>query len=451
MVIIFELTEKKEKHMKYTRIGAVLLLVGMGFMHCGSTRSVKELSPAQKEANLESFDFVWSTIHTQHYDTTFGGLDWYAVRDELRPEMEKASSMGEARRILLDMIRRLGLSHFNILPAEVFRQLKSTNASADRSADTGMDVFVDPPGAWVQSIREGSPAQKNNIATGWEILAVNGEPVRPILEKLAGEFDGKTIKTYYLTTEIQNRLTGNIGDSVQITFVDLNNDTLQTALPLTEKPGWKYQVGHMPSLYVHYESRWMADSVGYIHFTNFLDPVHVMGAFNRDMLQFKNARGLIIDIRGNGGGIIAMAMGMAGWFVSDKQQYLGTLHFRENDIKAVIYPRVNSYPGPLAILIDGLSASTSEIFAGGLQDIGRAHIIGTRSAGASLPSNIISLPNGDAFQYVLANYVSRGGTVLEGRGVAPDLAVTHTPESLASGTDRPLVEAAEMIRSSGKQ
>jgi carboxyl-terminal processing protease len=91
--------------------------------------------------------------------------------------------------------------------------------------------------------------------------------------------------------------------------------------------------------------------------------------------------------------------------------------------------------------VDGLSASTSEIFAGGLQDLGRARVFGTPTAGAALPSVIEKLPNGDGFQYAIANYTSEGGKVLEGRGVIPDVVVAPTREALLAGHD-PVLEAA---------
>ena len=75
------------------------------------------------------------------------------------------------------------------------------------------------------------------------------------------------------------------------------------------------------------------------------------------------------------------------------------MKMRETTLKFVIFPRPETYPGPLAILVDAGSASTSEILAGGLQDLKRARIFGDRTAGAALPSDIIRFPNGDGFQY----------------------------------------------------
>jgi carboxyl-terminal processing protease len=91
--------------------------------------------------------------------------------------------------------------------------------------------------------------------------------------------------------------------------------------------------------------------------------------------------------------------------------------------------------------VDSNSASTSEIFAGGLKDLDRARVFGTRTAAAALPSMIERLPNGDGFQYAMANYISKGGKPLEGLGVVPDVEVKLTREALLAGHD-PVIDAA---------
>jgi C-terminal processing protease CtpA/Prc len=87
----------------------------------------------------------------------------------------------------------------------------------------------------------------------------------------------------------------------------------------------------------------------------------------------------------------------------------------------------------VAILVDAHTGSTSEILSGGLKDIGRARIFGTRTAGAALPSVFKKLPNGDGFQYAIANYISEGGKPLEGIGVTPDQEVKATREAFWRG------------------
>src|SRR5205814_936643 len=155
----------------------------------------------------------------------------------------------------------------------------------------------------------------------------------------------------------------------------------------------------------------------------------------------KTCNGVIVDLRGNPGGIGGMAMGIAGFLIDKPNQKLGTMYMRETTLKFGVNPRPEVFEGPVAILVDGLSASTSEILAGGLKDLGRARIFGTRTAAAALPSMFEKLPNGDGFQYAVANYVSVGGKPLEGLGVTPDVEVKLTREALLAGHD-PVIDAA---------
>jgi len=176
-----------------------------------------------------------------------------------------------------------------------------------------------------------------------------------------------------------------------------------------------------------------------------------MDAFGKAIRDCRDCEGLIIDLRGNPGGLGAMAMGMAGYLVDKPGLRLGTMYMRDAPLNFVINPRQPGFKGPVAVLIDGSSASTSEIFAGGLKDLKRARIFGTRSARAALPSVIERLPNGDGFQYAIANYISEGGQTLEAAGVQPDVEVKLTREALLDGHD-PVIDAAlEWIRGNRAQ
>ena len=95
-----------------------------------------------------------------------------------------------------------------------------------------------------------------------------------------------------------------------------------------------------------------------------------MANFADSVRGCEDCSGFIVDLRGNPGGIGGMAMGMAGFFVDKPDQRLGTMYLRDATLNFVINPRPPVFTGPLAILVDGNSASTSEIFAEGLKDIG---------------------------------------------------------------------------------
>ena len=426
------------------------LLIAL-IVFCGTTAfhtcALGELTPEQKKLNQESFEYVWKTIHNLHFDTTFGGLDWKAVHDELLPKMDSAADMDAAREVLQDMISRLKLSHFGIIPAEAYQNITGPAQKGDAGGHTGIDVRVVDGKALVVTVREGTAGAEAGIKPGWEIVKIGDEEIPPILESIAKEFDKSNKQELYLVRAVRSRLSGAIGDSVTVAFVDDNDQGVQKTIELRERAGKKAIFGNLPAFYLTIDVDTLAGGIGYFAFSGFIDPVTLMGAFNQAMMSFMTAPGIIIDIRGNPGGLGGIAVGMAGWLVDQKNLYLGTLTTRDTELKLIVNPRAQTYAGPVAILVDGLSVSSSEFLAGGLQDIGRARIFGTQTLGAALPSAIEKLPNGDGFQYVFANYVSGSGRALEGEGVIPDQMVQHTREALREGRDRILDAAVEWIMS----
>jgi len=102
---------------------------------------------------------------------------------------------------------------------------------------------------------------------------------------------------------------------------------------------------------------------------------------------------------------------------------------------------VQPFAGPVAILVDALSGSASEVFAGGMQALGRARIFGATSLGGVLPARWERLPNGDVLYHAIADFITADGIVLEGRGVIPDEPVAVTRADLLAGKD-PVLDAA---------
>jgi len=174
--------------------------------------------------------------------------------------------------------------------------------------------------------------------------------------------------------------------------------------------------------------------------------------FQHAMDQFRAADGIVIDLRGNPGGLAAMIMGLSGHFLSERLT-LGVMKTKDSELRFVANPRlvdaagarVAPFRGPLAILVDGLSASASECFAGGLQSLGRARVFGQPSMGQALPALFDTLANGDVLIHAWGDFVTGTGVRLEGRGVVPDEIVPATRADLLAGRDRPLEAALAWI------
>lgn len=393
-----------------------------------------QTSAEEKQLNVASFEKVWTTIRDKHWETNPGGLDWNTIHREFEPKIQAAQTTEQARAVMREMLARLKETHFAIFPSTVYEDV---DVGAGGDGTSGIDLRVLAGRAVVTGIDPGSPAAFAGIKPGWTVESVGGKPLGAAIEKLSSDPE---IREIMLERAVLARLSGPIGGSLHATFLDGANQRRPVDLRLTGPRGNPSQFGNLPTEYVWFESK-KIQNTGYVRFNMFLDLMHVMGDFSTAIENCAQCDGFIIDLRGNPGGIGGMAMGMAGFLVDQADQRLGTMYMRGATLKFVINPRAPLYKGPVAILVDGSSASTSEILAGGLKDLGRARIFGTRTAAAALPSVIDKLPNGDGFQYAIANYISEGGKPLEGNGVIPDVEVKLTRDALLAGHD-PVVDAA---------
>lgn len=405
------------------------------------------LTPEQRKLNVQSFDYAWSKIRDNMWAPLPAGLDWQAVHDELRPKVEAANTMDQARAVLSDMIGRLKMTHFGIVPGDVYETLGGSLRGEGGSP--GFDLRVIDGVALVVSVDPGTPAAQAGVRPGWRLARVDGEDIAAAIRRLQSGLHDSTAKELSMTRAVLKRTGGAPGAKVPVEFADGANRPVRLDLEIAPPRGEPSKIGFLPSQYVWFESKRL-ENTGYVRFNMFLDPARLATQFGNAVEDCLKCDGFVIDLRGNPGGIGGMAMGFAGWFVGRQGVRLGTMKQKDQEIRFAIFPRSEVFGGPLAILVDGLTASTSEIFAGGLKDVGRARIFGTRTAGAALPSVFEKLPNGDGFQYAIADYVSEGGERLEGKGVTPDVETKWTRKALLAGRDPALDAAMEWIRTQGQ-
>ena len=189
--------------------------------------------------------------------------------------------------------------------------------------------------------------------------------------------------------------------------------------------------------------------VGYVSFNIWLVPLMPKIEAGLKELRKQGMKSLIVDLRGNPGGVGFMVVPLARQLLTEDVN-LGIMHMREGQQEFNVTGSADAFQGDVTVLIDELSASTSEIFAQSMQDIGRIKVFGaTRSPGLALPSLIEELPGGAMLQYVVADYQSPKGTSVEGNGVKPDTVVPETAADFAAGKDPVLDAAVEALTSKG--
>jgi carboxyl-terminal processing protease len=255
----------------------------------------------------------------------------------------------------------------------------------------------------------------------------------------------------------QTRLRGAAGSKVEVTFE--NGEGAPVTLSLDRRPeqGQPVTVGNLPTMFVRVESERKQTPArriaGVIRFNVWMAAVDA--PFQKAVDDFRSADGIIIDLRGNPGGLAAMLVGISGHFVADRK-VLGVMKTRESEFRFVVNPRlvtaagarVEPFAGPVAIIVDAMSGSASECFTGGMQSIGRVRVFGQTSMGQALPALFDRLPNGDVLIHAYGDFVTADGTRLEGRGVIPDEPTPLRREDLLAGRDRALDAALAWIDTS---
>jgi carboxyl-terminal processing protease len=405
------------------------------------------VSAEKRAKNIESFEVVWKTIRDKHYDPKLSGLDWQAVHDQIRPKVERAKSMAEARAAMSEAIDRLGQTHFGIIPGDAYEDVESPESGP---GEVGLDARIINGRAVVTAVPSDQAAHAEGVKTGWVIEKIGGKPVSQILKATETAYAKSGMVAARKVLAVLSRLHGPIGSKISVDFLDEKDKPIHLDIKAQQPKGVPATFGNLPTYYVRFVAKRIDGTIAYVSLNIFFDLVNVLKSFGETIEANRDADGLIIDLRGNPGGIGAMSFAIGGWLVSERGLKLGTLITREGSLNFTLLPRRHPFDGTVAVIVDELSMSTSEILAGGLKDLGRAKVFGTKTPGAALPSVVVVLPNGDLFQYAFANYISKGGRPLEGVGVVPDISVPVSRGALLAGHDPALDAAALWIHSAKK-
>ncbi|MBN2234826.1 MAG: hypothetical protein JW706_06730, partial [Opitutales bacterium] len=392
---------------------AILLMAGSWFgggCHANPSREADAL-------NVSTFREIWNTIETSFPATPEQREKWQAIRQSYASRIEGAEDHAVFRSLAHDMIAEMGLSHFNVLESDPLSDLDRPLTSGN-TGFLGLELTYAHHHWWITQVHPGSPAQEAGMQPGFRIRSVDG--IIPDNRDLPAAARFRQSRWVW----------GPSGTHIALEFLDRKDGLHKKTLEYREWKGFTSTpigvTGEVPILYQ--ES--VLDGAMVVRFSNWY-PV-ILPTLVKAIRAASDYQGLIIDLRSNTGGIGMMANGVAGR-MSDRAFSLGTLHMSQGTLNFAVFPQTESYLGKVAILIDGWSASTSEIFAQGMKEAGRARVFGSRSMGAALPSFFKILPNGDTLQYAIATYESPSGIAIEGSGVIPDQPVEAQPEDLLHG------------------
>lgn len=427
------------------RVGLLLALAGVA---SGAVVS------AQPSRAIETFDAAWRIVRDSHFDERFNGVNWDAVSTELRPRAASAATVGDLRRVIRDMLGRLGQSHFALIPMTADR---ADDDARDLSGTPGFDVRLVGRDLLVTTVDARGSAAAAGVRPGWKLTAIDGTTVAGLLGTLSEALEPRLLNVEAWRL-LHARLRGPSGSRARMAFEDGAGRPVDVDVQRHPEEGQAVTVGNLPTMFVrvqaHEAETPRGRPVGVIHFNVWMAAVDPL--LQQAVDRFRANHGIVLDLRGNPGGLAAMLMGVSGHFI-DERKVLGVMKTREGELRFPVNPRrvsaagerVQPFAGPVAILVDALSGSASECFTGGMQSVGRVRVFGQRTMGQALPALFSRLPNGDVLIHAYGDFVTADGTRLEGRGVIPDQLVPLERADLLAGRDRTMEAALAWIDTAG--
>ncbi|PRQ05933.1 S41 family peptidase [Enhygromyxa salina] len=420
--------------------------------------------PALPDApHMAAFEQVWRTVGHKHYDPTLACLDWPALREQYAKQIVAAGDDTTAAYAAInELLGLLGQSHLHAT---------APTPSRTRARDSGpatvpitirwlaLEPGPSPSKFAAVVVDEAVDDHASGLPRGAILTEVAGESVDSLAQEVASGVEaraGRPAETAFLIAQaIGAMLSCPEGGTKRVGFLDPSDGDakreLEVACFLPE--GERISLGNLRNLPTTVESRMIPDApepgavkVGYLAFNFWMLPMTERLRSGVDELRAQGMAALIIDLRGNPGGVGAMSIPIARMFLREATS-LGVLQMREFNQEFNVEPNPEAFDGPIVILVDEGTASTSEIFALGMRDVGRVTIAGAGpSAGMALPSMIETLPDGGMIQYVVGDYHSGKGTVAEGEGVVPELVVPESRADYVAGRDPVLDAAVEQLR-----
>ena len=403
-----------------------------------STESTDVVAGSDTRWRQAALDEVWTTINERYYDPGLNGVDWKAARTRHEPGILAAASDDEYWERLDKMAGEMRDSHTRVhSPKQAAQQRSFESHSLGFSFQEMGDALV------VTSVHAESDAYWAGVRSGMTISMIDGEPALKKYQQLLAEVRN-TSTAWARARGAQRKISaGEIGTSVSMSFKRTEGGEINTTLQ-------RRRFVSPPSHTV----RKLPSGFGYVRFSEFNETL--AGSVRNAIAGLRDAPGMILDLRNNGGGSLRMATEIASQFFIDTRDGARVLTRTGKPVTVAFIPVINletkivgnpatAYTKPLVVLTNENSASASEVLAGTLQSLGRATVLGQRTCGCLLGYlGYADLPGGGKLAYSELGFMLPDGRRIEGEGVMPTMNIVPTRDDLMLNRDRAL-EAAEVF------
>ncbi|HEY0173235.1 MAG TPA: S41 family peptidase [Pyrinomonadaceae bacterium] len=419
-------------------------LVSVSAQSAAAGSAAAKSSPPSLSAGerVEVFEEVWKTIDKRYYDPSFNGVDWAAVRGRYRPLVEASADEEEFYDLLNRMAGELRDAHTRVRSPRQNRDRRKQEATT-----AGVIIFEVEGTPVVFDVTPDSEAARAGVLPGMTVRTVGGRPVAEALAQARAEVGPSSSERAARVLSYLRLIAGAPGSTLELGLARADGTPLD--LRLTRRT-----VSAAP----RFDARLLPSGHAYVRFDRFRPPVG--SRLKEALAKFKDAPGLILDLRANGGGDGREGLRVAGYFFDEKVSVARVVTRTGKPPSAlfglVSLPKVfeaggkggRLYTHPVVVLVNEGTGSTAELIANGLQEQGRAYVVGTRSCGCVL--GVLKhreLKGGGDLSVSEIGFVTPKGRRLEGEGVAPDKSVPVTLRDLRAGRDAALEEAEAYLKS----
>jgi carboxyl-terminal processing protease len=284
------------------------------------------------------------------------------------------------------------------------KEAKALNDSVSGHFEgVGMNVEQNKRGLKVLRVFDGAPAARAGIQRGDFILGVNGRSIAGVNSQVA-----------------TSRIKGPAGTSVTLRVFTPGQERDRTVKVKRERIEIPVARGRMVERGGH--------KVGVVELLSFSSGAHGLVRREVDKLLDQGAEAIVFDLRGNGGGLLSEAVLVSSIFIEDGEIVSVRGRHRAERTQDAEGDAINEKI-PVVTLVDGGSASASEIVTGALRDRKRAKVVGTRTFGKGLVQEIQPLSNGGVLDITVANYYLPGGETISTKGIKPEIRAVDDPDT----------------------
>ncbi len=358
------------------------------------------------------YDEVWRLVYSKYLIQDNNGQDWTKWRHKYDDVLQTDK---DAYVAIETMLLSLNDPYTKFLSPDDFEEEGS--AISGTLKGIGIQISVKDGKLLVVSPIEETPAAKAGLKANDHILEIDGRKT-----------NGMTVK------DAADLIRGEEGTKVKL-LINRDGKTLVFNVPRTEIR--LKAISTIPSNHFELDSK-----VGYIRISTFMNK-STSQEFSEVLEKLGSKSGYIIDLRSNPGGLLSNAIFMSdmllkgGTIVStvDREGYKETTRA----MKRIVTDK------PLVVLINGGSASASEIFSGALKDNGRATLVGEKTFGKGLVQEINKLSGGSGLNITTQKYLTPNGTDINKKGITPDVEIKLTEEDVKNENDVQLKKAQEVL------